>query len=593
MLKSVVLESPQRTFVLVQPGMSNWEPVMATKKSNASGKRRRTNMGAAVTTGSASAIATVQQTQGRLRITSTSSAGTPGEKGEHKVLVVRWDGDEPLSVKGWQVRDKRADHAYTFGDVTLKPHSTIRVHGGGSAEQDTETDVHWARGEDAWNEEGDVVHLLDSLGFVHAQYIFAAETGRKSAGRKEKRAAMASATQTKKVSVKKKATSQTAAKKKTPSKLRIVARACRFVGPKNEPEQEVVTIAWDGSRPLSLKGWKVYDSGAKHTYTFGDITMKAKSRLRLHTGGQDEVDTPTDVYWRQRNGVWNNEGDVLTVAEPDGKVSATYSYRGSGGAPALKKKKMVAVKKTPKASPTTAKAKPVQPAEAPRGEREKSDEPTRSELRTVPQTPRGSTPNQPPREPSGAAAQMSPSSQPDQQRQSARQSQTSEPNQPSGPGQPGAPSGAEPPSVPPSQGSPNDWKFTKPVLLLIVIAAFLSGVGITAIIAMSADSDTEVSLSEESLAEIASSQERAVQALVKRLTVEGSQEAIVAKPSPEAIERRPPSASAAIDAAIAATRRAKESLCSGARHAQRTADIDRAIAATKRAIVLLSDDDDD
>lgn len=75
---------------------------------------------------------------------------------------------------------------------------------------------------------------------------------------------------------------------------------------------------------VDLGGWTVHDAAARpHRYTFPAPTLLAAgASLRLWTGrGRDG---PADRYWGRRQAVWNNDGDVATLRDPDGVERARF-----------------------------------------------------------------------------------------------------------------------------------------------------------------------------------------------------------------------------------------------------------------------------
>lgn len=86
---------------------------------------------------------------------------------------------------------------------------------------------------------------------------------------------------------------------------------------------EYVVLENVGNRIVDLTGWTVRDEAA-HTYTFGSLTLGAGDRVTLHTGSG--TDTGSHVYWGRSGAVWNNDGDVVTVADSNGTVVARYRY---------------------------------------------------------------------------------------------------------------------------------------------------------------------------------------------------------------------------------------------------------------------------
>jgi hypothetical protein len=82
-----------------------------------------------------------------------------------------------------------------------------------------------------------------------------------------------------------------------------------YVGaPHQTPNQEYVQITNKGTTAVNLKGWKIKDRGAKHTYVFPSYTLKAKSTVTLRSGlGKNTAST---LYWNKNIFIWNNTGDT-------------------------------------------------------------------------------------------------------------------------------------------------------------------------------------------------------------------------------------------------------------------------------------------
>ncbi|WP_292376774.1 lamin tail domain-containing protein [Methanosarcina sp. UBA411] len=74
--------------------------------------------------------------------------------------------------------------------------------------------------------------------------------------------------------------------------------------PGEKPYQEYVKITNRGKTLVNLKGWKIKDEGAKHTYTFSSYTLKSKSSVTLRSGsGKNSGST---LYWNKYSFIWNN-----------------------------------------------------------------------------------------------------------------------------------------------------------------------------------------------------------------------------------------------------------------------------------------------
>lgn len=97
-----------------------------------------------------------------------------------------------------------------------------------------------------------------------------------------------------------------------------------YVGARGEqPNQEYVKITNSGKTSVNLKGWKIKDKGAKHTYTFSSYTLKSKATVTLRSGkGRNSGST---LYWNKYSFIWNNNGDTAYLYNAQGKlVSKRY-----------------------------------------------------------------------------------------------------------------------------------------------------------------------------------------------------------------------------------------------------------------------------
>ncbi len=72
----------------------------------------------------------------------------------------------------------------------------------------------------------------------------------------------------------------------------------------------------------TLAGYSVEDD-AGHRYVFPDRIFEAGQTLTLHTGSG--ADSSTELYWRSRSAIWNNDGDTVKVLDPQGHVVAEHA----------------------------------------------------------------------------------------------------------------------------------------------------------------------------------------------------------------------------------------------------------------------------
>jgi hypothetical protein len=92
-----------------------------------------------------------------------------------------------------------------------------------------------------------------------------------------------------------------------------------YVGaPHQTQNQEYVQITNKGTTSVNLKGWKIKDQDAKHTYAFPSYTLKSKSTVTLRSGtGKNSGST---LYWNKNIFIWNNEGDTAYLYNAQGKL---------------------------------------------------------------------------------------------------------------------------------------------------------------------------------------------------------------------------------------------------------------------------------
>lgn len=98
-----------------------------------------------------------------------------------------------------------------------------------------------------------------------------------------------------------------------------------YVGaPHQTPNQEYVKITNKGTTAVSMRGWKITDKGAKHTYYFpSSYTLKAKSTVTLRSG--KGTNTASTLYWQKNIFIWNNEGDTAYLYNAQGKLVSSKS----------------------------------------------------------------------------------------------------------------------------------------------------------------------------------------------------------------------------------------------------------------------------
>lgn len=99
-----------------------------------------------------------------------------------------------------------------------------------------------------------------------------------------------------------------------------------YVGASGEqPYQEYVKVTNKGAKSVNLKGWKIKDKGAKHTYTFSSYTLKSKASVTLRSGkGKNSGST---LYWNKYSFIWNNDGDTAYLYNAQGKLVSSKTVK--------------------------------------------------------------------------------------------------------------------------------------------------------------------------------------------------------------------------------------------------------------------------
>ncbi|MER7166347.1 lamin tail domain-containing protein [Micromonospora sp. NPDC000207] len=87
---------------------------------------------------------------------------------------------------------------------------------------------------------------------------------------------------------------------------------------------EYVKLTNRRSTTVSLKNWTVRDK-ARHVYTFGDVKLKPKASIVLHTG--KGTNSATKRYWGRGWHVWNNTGDTAYLRNSTGKQIDSCSWK--------------------------------------------------------------------------------------------------------------------------------------------------------------------------------------------------------------------------------------------------------------------------
>ncbi|ABN57640.1 MULTISPECIES: MBL fold metallo-hydrolase [Methanoculleus] len=86
-------------------------------------------------------------------------------------------------------------------------------------------------------------------------------------------------------------------------------------------QEEWIAVANADETAVNLTGWTITDEGTRNTYTFPVYTLDPGADVTVHSGAGN--DTATDLYWGRGSAVWNNDGDLATLADANGTVVST------------------------------------------------------------------------------------------------------------------------------------------------------------------------------------------------------------------------------------------------------------------------------
>lgn len=86
-------------------------------------------------------------------------------------------------------------------------------------------------------------------------------------------------------------------------------------------QDEWITVTNAETTAVNLTGWTITDEGTRNTYTFPLFTLSPGADVTVHSGPGN--DTVSDLYWGRETPVWNNDGDLATLADANGTVVST------------------------------------------------------------------------------------------------------------------------------------------------------------------------------------------------------------------------------------------------------------------------------
>jgi Lamin Tail Domain len=111
------------------------------------------------------------------------------------------------------------------------------------------------------------------------------------------------------------------------SRIQILGLRCEAPGDDNKNlNGEYVLVNNISNKSVLLAGWKIYDRGRNHVYTFpAGFKLSPHRSVRVHAGkGKPKLG---ELYWGQGSSVWNNpaSGDTATLRNRAAVVVSTKS----------------------------------------------------------------------------------------------------------------------------------------------------------------------------------------------------------------------------------------------------------------------------
>lgn len=111
-------------------------------------------------------LSTPAQAAGRVYIYQVYYDSPGSDRGSNSSLNAEWvriknSTSSTVNLKNWKIKDKTG-YTYTFGNVTMGPGKTKKVHTGKGT--NNAYDKYWGRGWYVWNNDGDTAYLYKPSG---------------------------------------------------------------------------------------------------------------------------------------------------------------------------------------------------------------------------------------------------------------------------------------------------------------------------------------------------------------------------------------------------------------------------------------------
>ncbi len=91
--------------------------------------------------------------------------GDDSQNANGEWVEVANQGDSPIDLSGWSMRDESSQHRFEFpAGFSLGPGKEVRVLSG--CGDNTDSKLHWCAGDPIWSNRGDTAYLLDGSGNI-------------------------------------------------------------------------------------------------------------------------------------------------------------------------------------------------------------------------------------------------------------------------------------------------------------------------------------------------------------------------------------------------------------------------------------------
>lgn len=109
-----------------------------------------------------------------LRVIQYTGEGSDHDNPNNEWVEFENTGDGAVNLQYWRLEDK-ANHDYSFPDVTLQPGDTVRVYTGSGSNTDSE--LYWGSSRAIWNDDGDIVYLYNDDGELIVEFEYEGDEG--------------------------------------------------------------------------------------------------------------------------------------------------------------------------------------------------------------------------------------------------------------------------------------------------------------------------------------------------------------------------------------------------------------------------------